>query len=375
MPMVRTVAVLDAWSEPYNGMVVAGRRFVAELRKRGHEVTVLAEGASGPDIVGFPRLRGPIVTSVTSSMRFPLARPNRTRIDEVLNDADLVHVYCPFFLGRSTIRGALKLGKPIVSSFLVQPENVLMNVGLDRKFLAERLYQLWITQIYNRTDAVICPNDYSAEMLQSRGLTAPIEVISNGVPVSTPLPGEPRGDLFEILCISRLAPEKRQETLIDAIATSRSRAGTRLSLVGAGPRQAQLAKHASERGVRLAHIGPATAGELADLLRQADLVVHTSEVELEGLVVLEAMAAGKVVLVAEAASSAASSLIAPHPRVLFPARSVGELADSIDYWSENPAERTSVAEANRQRAAEFDVRASVDAVEKLYLDLACRSTG
>src|SRR5262249_789492 len=148
---------------------------------------------------------------------------------------------------------------------------------------------------FERADSVVCPSDFAAERLQTYGLTAPTWVVSNGTPPRRPRPA-PRGplrrsDSFSVLCVGRLAREKRQDVIIDAVARAPSRDRIRLVMAGAGPLEEALHRRAREQGLTV-EFGYVSDDRLAQLESEAHLFVHASEVELEGMAVLEAMAAG-----------------------------------------------------------------------------------
>src|SRR6185369_3370470 len=104
------------------------------------------------------------------------------------------------------------------------------------------LYRAWVRGFFQRADAVICPSWFAAERLQRYGLTVPTHVVSNGAPpvrghaVSAAHFAQPH----VVLCVGRLAAEKRQDVVIDAVARCRHRSRIRLIIDGAGPLDAAL---------------------------------------------------------------------------------------------------------------------------------------
>ena len=70
----------------------------------------------------------------------------------------------------------------------------------------------------------------------------------------------------------------------------------------------------------------------------ADLYVHTSDAESEGMSCTEAFAGGLVPVIAVAPRSATSQF-ALDERSLFPGGDSGALAERIDWWIEHPRER------------------------------------
>ena len=368
--------VVDAWDHPFNGTVVSARRFVAALTTQGFRFHLLTIGREplpfGCERFAFPELRIPGVRRLIDSMRTPLARPQR-HVHEALRGCDLLHVQYPFLLGHAAIGAARSLGLPVLCSFHVQPENLLRNLGIDNSRLCKVLYAGFLDRIYQRADHVVAPSNFAADLLRRAGLRRPLSVISNGVPEAMlELPRRPAEDgRFRVLSVGRLAAEKDQATLIEALAGSRHKANITLHLVGIGPLANTLAAHARRHGLD-AHVGAVDDAALIDHYARADLVVHCGRVELEGMSVLEAMASGNAVLVADSEDSAASRLI-DDPAWRFPAGNAEALAARIDDVLASSASRQDAGRANRLAAGSHSHSRSAQALAELYRSLV--STG
>ena len=340
--------------------------YVVERLRRDHDVTTLS--ADGEDALRALRL--PI--RALREMHFILAMPDRARIRRTLEPVDIVHLQLPFWLSFTALAEARKLGLPVVAGFHVQPENALHNVGIHSSRLNELLYRFIVERFYNRVDAVICPSAFAEEKLLSHGLTTKSFVISNGVPpdvaraTANAAPHVTHGsdDPFFILAIGRLAAEKRQEVIVEAVRLSRHRDRIRLVISGTGPCEAAL----KELALALpngAEIGFLSRDELLADLGRADLFVHASDVELEGMAVLEAMSAGLPALIADAPESAASAF-ALNDDFLFPPGDALALSQKIDALIEAPAKLEAAREPYRARAHGFDFDASVGKLVDVY---------
>jgi len=105
------------------------------------------------------------------------------------------------------------------------------------------------------------------------------------------------------------------------------------------------------------------------LLDAADIYVHPSLWEGFGLVLLEAMTAGKPVIASHA--SAIPEIVTDNETGwLVPPRNSEALADAIARLLKNPAMRLAMGEAGRRRALQdFSVERMVNATEKTYEDV------
>jgi 1,2-diacylglycerol 3-alpha-glucosyltransferase len=348
--------VTDTVAGKLGGGVVAGRHLVDALRRR-HRVTVVASDVTTPGDLRVPGFQLPIRSM--REMQFTMARPDRPRMAELFRDVDVVHVQFPFWLGVAAVEEARRARKPVVAAFHVQPENLLSNLGLRWPWLSRRIYAYWAARIFGCADAVVCPTQFAAHKLWEHGVTTPTHVISNGVPpdLGALIPTAQRighEGKFVVLAVGRLAAEKRQDLIIDAVKRSRYRDRIQLVLAGGGPKEAKLRALARDLP-NPPELGFLPRERLAQRFAEADLFVHASEVELEGIAVLEAMSAGLPVLVADGAETAASGF-ALSDDFRFPAGDSAALAAKIDALVDSPATLEAARERYRAavRAVSFD---------------------
>ncbi|ONI81519.1 hypothetical protein ALI144C_19580 [Actinosynnema sp. ALI-1.44] len=367
---MRIAMLLDAWDDAPTGAVISTRRFTERLRDRGHTVTVVSTGAPYPGKIALPELKVPLAQSIITKMRTPLAWPDRGTLARAVADADLVHVHTPFLLAMRGITVAKQAGVPTVATFHVRAEHILRNIGVRDQAAADLLSRLLVRRVYNRCDHVICPSAFGQAEVRRHGLRTPTTVISNGIPEEYRPRSRPANDRFVILSVGRLAPEKRHDVLIEAVRRSRHEKDIRLVVLGDGPLRNRLRDQA--RGLtNPVHFDCLPPHELISHYTTADLYVHTAEIEVECMSVLEAMACGVPCLIAESATDETARL-ARSERFRFAAGSPRELAARIDYWIEHPdevrASRVDHAEAGRR----YPIDASVDRLLDAYRSLTAR---
>lgn len=342
---LRIAFVADTLYAPIGGGVNAGRDLVQALREQ-HRVTVIGADGSGPNDVKLAGFQLPL--RAMRQMHFVMAKPDRSALARAFGEVDVVHLQFPFWLSFAALDAARAAGRPVVGAFHVQPENVLLNVGLRVPALNRAIYRFWIDRLYNLVDAVVCPSRFAEEKLRAHGLLTPSFVISNGVPPDFAadvgaeshasrhgVEREPAHEgYFLILSVGRLAAEKRQDVLLEAIARSRHKQRIQVVVAGAGPRRESL-RRLAQKLPNGAEIDFVSRERLRRLFATADLFVHASEVELEGIAVLEALSMGLPVVVADSAESAASQF-AHAEAFRFPASDAEALARKIDHLIEHP---------------------------------------
>jgi 1,2-diacylglycerol 3-alpha-glucosyltransferase len=361
--MLRIAYVADTVYSAFGGGILAGQNVVERLR-RDHDVVVVASDGDAR----VPALYLPF--RAIRETHFVMARPDRRVLRRAIERADVVHLQLPFWLSFAALEEARALNVPVVAAFHVQPENVLMNVGIRSQWASDALYRWLVKSLYDKADAVICPTHFAEEKLRSHGLRTHTVVISNGVtPDIAAVAQRPRRRAdaaapFFVLAAGRLASEKREDVIIEAVRRSRHRDNIRLVLAGGGPLQHEL-QLAADTLPRGAEIGFLPRETLLRYFAEADLFVHASEVELEGMAVLEAMSAGLPSLVAQAPESAASAF-ALNDDFRFPAGDSAALSARIDALIEDRSKLEQASEPYRLRARAFDFEASIGKLVQVY---------
>jgi phosphatidylinositol alpha-mannosyltransferase len=149
--------------------------------------------------------------------------------------------------------------------------------------------RLAVSEAAKRTVADQFPGDY--------------EVVPNAIDVdrfatAAPRPGEMAPDRRHVLYVGRLEPRKGVDRLIHAMATVQQRAsGVQLVIVGNGPDRASLESLARELNVAAIFARNVSDADLPGYYRSADLVCSPAlGDESFGLVLLEAMAAGRPIV-------------------------------------------------------------------------------
>ncbi len=378
---LRVAYVADTFEGGVSGGTFSAMRFVEALRAE-HDVTVLATGGkAGPDRVVLPGLQLPLRAMKANGFTFAL--PRRRELEATLTGFDVVHLQFPFWASFVALDCARRAGVPVVAAFHVQPENILRNVGLRTPWMSRAIYKLWVNRLYNRADAVVCPTPFAEEMLRRNGLAVPSHVVSNGVSPAIrrlTVARDPRwADAFLVLMVGRLAAEKRHDLMIEALRRSRHRERIRLVIAGAGPQERALRRLA--RGLphppEIGFFSNAAGGPLERLYNTADLLVHCSEVEIEGMAVLEAMSCGLPALVASSPDSAAPRF-AVGPEFLFASGDPADLATRVDWLIEHPAELARAREQAHRVSRSYGFDASVARLVDVYRSVVrppARATG
>ena len=159
------------------------------------------------------------------------------------------------------------------------------------------MLRAWRDFVFNYCSDIQCPTENVMERLQKFGFKARLHLISNGI-IPDKVTRVERDDdpsrPFLIVCIGRLAVEKDQPTLLEAMKYSRYADRIQLYFAGRGPEAESVKQQAHklyEDGV--VKYDPIFQFHDRDGLRKlaakADLYIHCATVEVEGLSALEAL--------------------------------------------------------------------------------------
>ena len=249
---------------------------------------------------------------------------------------------------------------------IVIVKKIYSNLNLSSLWLTKKLYRFFVWRFYSRADCVIAPSEFAANLLREAGLKMPVKVVSNGVTENFFLPrkSKPESSLFHIVSVGRLAKEKQQPQLLRAVAASRYRDKIQLTLAGTGPQQQSLFELAKSLGLR-ARIGRVSDEALKELYQTANVFVQTSIVELEGMSVLEAMAAGCPVLINNASSSAVPEFVVAS-QARYAMNDVADLTRKLDAMLDSQALRDRASDENREIARTRHHNRSVAVLADIY---------
>jgi glycosyltransferase involved in cell wall biosynthesis len=276
-------------------------------RKLGHQVRVIAPEFKGaevsPDVLRVPAIQN--FNGSDFSVRLPF--PNL--IHEFIGEfkPDLIHSHHPFLLGDTALREAWKTHVPIVFTHHTLYERYTHYVPLDSPMLKRVAIQL-ATEYCNLCDRIVAPSESIERLLKERGVTVPIEAIPTGIDTGFFAAGN--GGLFRMKAdidpqakvighVGRLAIEKNLTFLVEAVASCLRRLPEAVFLiVGDGDARAEILKRFEQQslGRQVRAVGKLTGVELADAYAAMDWFVFASQTETQGLVLAEAMAAGKPVV-------------------------------------------------------------------------------
>lgn len=153
--------------------------------------------------------------------------------------------------------------------------------------------------VYNRADLVLTPSESMSKVLVEQGVTSPVKTMSNGINYNL---FKKKTD-FKIknraVYIGRLGYEKNVDVVVRAFDIVQNiNPNARLDVYGDGPANKMLRSlvHGLGIGSKVKFMGAYDINKVSQKLCDYDFFVTASNIETQGIVILEAMAAGLPVL-------------------------------------------------------------------------------
>ncbi|MCL5282468.1 MAG: glycosyltransferase [Planctomycetes bacterium] len=282
--------------------------FARECRQAGHRVMIVAPVFEGMPVQEEDVIRVPALQNFNGS-DFSLALPAPGILAPHLEECppDIVHSHHPHLLGNTAVRIASRFSRPLVFTHHTTYEQYVHYVPTGASRLREFVITL-VTGYCNLCDCVIAPSQSVASILRERGVQTPIEVLPTGVDLGQFAQGDGPGfrrahripqRAFVAGYVGRLAPEKNLAFLAEAVSAqiAQTHCGHFL-VVGSGlsPRGISVLFARSGQRGHLHLVGSLDGQDLVDAYHAMDVFVFASRSETQGMVLTEAMAAGKPVV-------------------------------------------------------------------------------
>jgi 1,2-diacylglycerol 3-alpha-glucosyltransferase len=371
---LRITVVCDILGEENNGTTITAKRLIEGLNKRGHDVRIIS--ASEPTQSGHYQVPtynfGRRINRYVEKNGVVIAKSDPKILKEAIDGSDVVHVLLPFSLGKHTIDYCTKNNVPVTVGMHAQAENITSHLFLkNSRFVNFLVYVTLKRLIYRHADAIHCPSQFIATKISRYKYQPRRYVISNGVidlfhPNPQPKPNELK-DKIVILFIGRYVREKRQDKLIKAVKKSKYANKIQLIFAGSGPEKDYLiwlGRKLKNKPIFAFY----PKEELVKVINYADLYVHPSDAEIEGISCLEAISCGLVPIISDSPESATNAF-ALSKYNLFKHRCVKDLARKIDYWIDHPEQKKKASNRYVKYAQRFAIDGSIDKMVKMFDDV------
>jgi len=328
----------------------------AWLTDQGHEVHYLVGATTRTDIPNVHSLSKNLHMRFNGnrmSMPLPTSR-RKLRAFLAAERFDVLHVqvpYSPFMAGRLIL--AAPATTAIVGTFHILPYS-------GSVVFANRALAIWNRRSGRRFDKMLAVSAPAREFAHSAyGYDA--EVVPNPINLAQFMNATSDSQTTNIVFLGRLVERKGAQHLLHAVTYLRDHGlytgDLQVYIGGKGELRAELERYIQANGlsemVRL--YGFVDETHKALFLAQADIAVYPSTAgESFGIVLLEAMAAGRGVVLA-GNNPGYEAVMQPYPSQLFDPTDMVQFAEKLAWYLDRPVERDAAATVQKAYVQHFDI--------------------
>ena len=339
---MRIVIATAVYHPMINGVAVFSHNLAVGLAARGHEVMVICPSQTGksyirtidgvktvylksveakiyPDqIHAVPekkKILGIKCPRILYKHGFRVSVFPQREVRRVLDEfhPDVVHVQVSDPIGLSVVSYARKHKIPVVTTEHNQPEvftGPLHIPGLMKKPV-NALLASYFANRQSKSDFVTMPTKQAIyNLLSGRDFKVPVAAVSNGVDLSRFKTGRAKAEIYQkyevdnkrpvVLYVGRVDPEKKVGLVVKAFLEAREKIpGIQLVVVGDGVDRLRLERE-TEGDPDIRFLGRVVGDDLYEIYRMGDVFVTASEIETQGIVLIEAAASGLPLIAVDA---------------------------------------------------------------------------
>lgn len=351
-----------------NGVVRSVNTFRKALTDMGHNVFIFAQEDDYQDqepfIFRYPSLNLPLNVDI------PAAIPISPNIDWLLPalKLEVIHTHHPVLLGQTAAIKAQKLDIPLVFTFHTQYHEYTHYVPFPQEtiqeFLKDAVHE-WLKSYMRKCHHIVVPSQSMLEIVQNTyGLESQYTVIPTGIDLEAYQNGNGNAirdqhgwaDDTVMVSVGRLAKEKNWAFFLEAAQKSmQQQPRLRVALLGDGPDRKRLESHARELGIadRVDFVGDVPFAQIPAYLQAADFFGFASTTETQGLVTLEALAAGLPVVAVDAAGT--RDIVQHDIQGLLVEKDTAAFTQAINQLLTDREMFARFQQAAKQRADEFEI--------------------
>ncbi len=390
-----------------NGVAVFSHNLARGLVERGHEVMVVCPSQNGKnhietiDGVKVARLKSVQVKIYPDQIHeakgkwhkhgFRVSVFPELEVKRVMDEfrPDVVHVQVSDPIGLSVVWMARHRGIPVVTTEHNQPE--VLTGPMKLPFLIKRpvnyLLSAYFRNRQSKSDFVTMPTEQAImDLMKRKELGMPVAAVSNGVDLSNFHPGEASAETYQkyglekgqkyVLYVGRVDPEKQVGVIIEAFKRALSEIKQmkqapkklpQMVIVGDGVDKARLVRLARKLGIAdsVKFLGRVVGPDLYELYKVGTVFATASEIETQGIVLIEAAATG-LPLIAVNKGAVSEVCITGKDGYLCEPGNVKEIAEAMRQILTDDKLREKLAAGALKIAKEHDFEKTLDKFINIY---------
>ena len=373
---MRIVIFSNTYKPVVSGVVTSIALFRRGLIEAGHDVHIIAPEYEEyedeePYVFRLPAL------SLPDRLDLSVVIPFKTTMAHTVRGIKpaLIHSQHPFVMGDLAATFARDLSLPLVFTLHSHYDEYAQRYIPIAPELVGMVTEEIVRRYLEKCTHIVAPTPSTRDsILRVLDTDVPVTVVPTPVDLSLYHDLDPQrvraalglGNAELLLYVGRLAEEKNISFLLRAFARiAPARPQARLLLVGRGPRERSLRRQARKLGLgeKVILTGPIPHSEVPHYAAAADLFVFPSVTETQGLVLIEAMAAGTPAVAVE--TPALMDVLAEGGGLLVPGREDGFAESVLGLLADEPRRRA-LGEQAARAARRYDIPAAIARLLTVY---------
>ena len=294
---------------------------------------------------------------------------------------DIIHSHQPYSLGAEALKFSKELNIPLVFTYHIRYEDYSHYVPLIPESVSKKYIRKMAVNYSNKCDAVIAPSTAIKKILKEREVEVPIKVIPSGINIKNFKKDAGKRDEIrnkykvknnDILLItaSRIVEEKNIKFLFKAFNEIRKKKNNiKFLVVGDGAIKKELEEMSRNLNLEkdIIFTGLVSRDEIVGLYQASDLFVFASLTETQGLVAVEAMAAGLPVVAIKA--SGIEDMVDDGEDGILTDSSINEFSNSVLKIVNNEDLRKRLSAQAKINSEKFSIEPWIKKMTGLYEEL------
>ncbi|MEW6407304.1 MAG: glycosyltransferase family 4 protein [Patescibacteria group bacterium] len=306
---------------------------------------------------------------------FPISLKTSYKIPKL--NLDIIHSHSPIMIGMFGNLVALSENIPIISTYHTYYSEYAKHYWPIKKFkfATSKMVKNFEIFYYNRVDQVITPSEKLKKILQESGIENEITVLPTGIDLQEFKTGDGKrfrkkwgiGDDKKILLyVGRLNTEKNVDFLIEVANYLKNFPEIIFVFVGDGKSRARIEKKVGNLNLRdkVLFCEFLSRSETVDAFFACDVFVFSSKTDTQGLVLGEAVAAGKPVVMVK--DEGLNEMVVDGKNGFEVEEKVPVFAEKVLKLLRQPDLYAEMAENSKEIATKFSCEKQTEKLEKLY---------
>lgn len=318
---LKILMTIECYPPVINGSGIATKRIATGLAKRGHYVVIVCSGKSIKAKINMEsnvtvhRVRSFPIPKI-SHQNFSISVFPGNYLKHIFTEfkPDVVNIFDHFFVSSATVSLAKKNKIKVIGTNYFTPFNMIDNFIFKKNSLLyrilEKIFWHYFLNTFNNIDIITTPTATAKKIIQDIGLKKQVNVISCGLEIEKFKKNKTGIEILTkynintnkiiLLSASRLDKEKRVDILLEALSMLKHKIDFQFIITGRGIDRENLEKITLKKNLidRVIFTDFVSDTELKALYSISDIFLTASEVELQGLSIMEAMASGLPVIAA-----------------------------------------------------------------------------